>query len=313
MHHASTPPDDAGLGRLSSRQRALIAAWLPGVEVIADLSWNQVETVVLQVRHGDRTLIVKAGGDTDHHLGRELDAHEGGYVSPWAERGHAARLRWADREARILVLDWLPGELAYRTAAGVDPEVHRRAGTLLRRFHAQATRPSEGMDAAATRRAIAWLDASHAIAPDVERRLRAMLAALPPIEDDLVPTHGDWQPRNWLVDGDEVRVIDFGRFAFRPAATDFVRLAAQEWRENPACEAAFLDGYGRDPRLGPRARGSAQREAMRGEAWGPSHWILMRAREAIGTACWAHQVGDAEFEAQGHRMVSDVLAEYETR
>lgn len=294
MHHPSTPPDDAGLGRLSPRQRALVAAWLPGAEVIADLSWNQVETVVLQVRQGDRTLIVKAGGDTDHHLGRELDAHEGGYVSSWAERGHAARLRWADREARLLVLDWLPGGLAYRTAAGVDPEVHRRAGTLLRRFHAQATRPSEGMDAAATRRAIAWLDAPHAIAPYVERRLRAMLAALPPIEDDLVPTHGDWQPRNWLVDGDEVRVIDFGRFAFRPAATDFVRLAAQEWRENPACEAAFLDGYGQDPRH-------------------PSHWILMRAREAIGTACWAHQVGDAEFEAQGHRMVSDVLAEYETR
>ncbi|MGU3646865.1 phosphotransferase [Microbacterium sp. C23T] len=294
MHHPSTPPDAAGLGRLSPRQRALVAAWLPGVEVIADLSWNQVETVVLQVRQGDRTLIVKAGGDTDHHLGRELDAHEGGYVSPWAERGHAARLRWADREARLLVLDWLPGELAYRTAAGVDPEIHRRAGALLRRFHAQATRPSEGMDAAATRRAIAWLDAPHAIAPDVERRLRAMLAALPPIEDDLVPTHGDWQPRNWLVDGDEVRVIDFGRFAFRPAATDFVRLAAQEWRENPACEAAFLDGYGQDPRHA-------------------SDWILMRSREAIGTACWAHQVGDAEFEAQGHRMISDVLAEYETR
>ncbi|KJL45367.1 aminoglycoside phosphotransferase family protein [Microbacterium trichothecenolyticum] len=294
MHPPAMPPAGAGFGRLSPRQRALVAAWLPGAEVIADLSWNQVETVVLQVRQGDRALIVKAGGDADHHLGRELDAHEGGYVSAWAERGHAARLRWADRQARVLVLDWLPGELAYRTAAGVDPEIHRRAGALLRQFHAQATQPSAGTDAAATRRAIAWLDSSAAIAPDVERRLRSMLAALPPIEDDLVPTHGDWQPRNWLVDGDEVRVIDFGRFAFRPAATDFVRLAAQEWCENPACERAFFDGYGRDPRH-------------------PSRWILLRAREAIGTACWAHQVGDTRFEAQGHRMIADVLSEFDAR
>ncbi|MFE5410040.1 phosphotransferase [Microbacterium sp. NPDC056569] len=283
-----------GFGRLSAAQGALVGAWLPGAEVVADLSWNQVETTVLQVRQGDRTLIVKAAGDTDHHLGRELDAHEGGYVMPWTRHGHAAQLRFADREARVLVLDWLPGELAYRTPAGVDPDVHRRAGALLREFHAQATRRSEGTDAAATRRATAWLDSPHAIAPAVERRLRAALAGLPPVEDDLVPTHGDWQPRNWLVDAGEVRVIDFGRFAFRPAATDLVRLAAQEWRQNPACETAFLDGYGRDPRH-------------------PSHWILMRLREAVGTACWAHQVGDREFEAQGHRMIAEVLADLEAR
>ncbi|MBW9109945.1 aminoglycoside phosphotransferase family protein [Microbacterium ureisolvens] len=289
---AALPRAVGGFGRMSVAQRMLVDRWLPGAEVVADLSWNQVETVVLQVRHDDRTLIVKAAGDSDHHLGRELDAHEGGYVAPWAREGHAARLRFADRSARVLVLDRLPGELAYRTASGVDPEVHRRAGTLLRGLHTLETRPSKGTDAAATRRAIAWLDSAHAIAPDVEDRLRTALAALPPVEADLVPTHGDWQPRNWLVDGDEVRVIDFGRFAFRPAGTDFVRLAAQEWRENPACETAFFEGYGRDPRH-------------------PSHWILMRLREAIGTACWAHQVGDTEFEAQGHRMISDVLEEFE--
>ncbi|MFB7893350.1 phosphotransferase family protein [Microbacterium sp. NPDC056044] len=294
MHHPSTPRPDTGFGRLTAMQRALVSEWIPGAEVVADLSWNQVETVVLQVQHGDRMLIVKAAGDADHHLGRELDAHEGGYVSPWARTGHAAGLRFADRGARVLVLDRLPGDLAYRTAAGVEPEVHRRAGALLREFHAQATRPSEGTDAAATRRAMAWLDTSHAIAPDVEHRLRAALTALPPVEEDLVPTHGDWQPRNWLVDAGDVRVIDFGRFAFRPAATDFVRLAAQEWRESPTCETAFFEGYGRDPRH-------------------PSHWILMRMREAIGTACWAHQVGDVEFEAQGHRMIADVLAEFDAR
>ncbi|KAF2411938.1 aminoglycoside phosphotransferase [Microbacterium sp. B35-04] len=291
-----------GFGRLSAVQRVRVDEWLPGAEVVADLSWNQVETVVLRVRHAERELIVKASGDADHHMGRELDAHEGGFVSPWQHGGHAALLLHADRAARVLVLDWLPGVLAYRTPAGVDPGVHRRAGELLRRFHDQASRPSDGTDAAATRRALRWLDTSDAIAPEMQARLRHALAALPPVEDDLVPTHGDWQPRNWLVDGGVVRVIDFGRFAFRPAATDFVRLAAQEWRENPTCETAFFEGYGRDPKLGS---GPSDR------ASGPSHWLLLRLREAIGTACWAHQVGDEAFEAQGHRMIADALAEFE--
>lgn len=87
-------------------------------------------------------------------------------------------------------------------------------------------------------------------------------------------------------------MIDFGRFAFRPAVTDFARLAAQEWRAAPACEDAFLDGYGCDPRH-------------------PSEWLLVRLREAIGTAAWAYQVGDAPFEAQGHRMIAEALADFD--
>ncbi|TQM34681.1 phosphotransferase [Microbacterium kyungheense] len=284
----------AGFGRLSAAQRARVDEWMPAAEVVADLSWNQVETIVLRVRQGDAEFVVKAAGPDVRHFGRELDAHLGGLLSVWAGAGRAPVLRHHDREARVLVTAWLPGELAYRTPWGIDPGVHRRAGSLLREFHAQAVRPSEGTDAAATARALAWLDAPHAVAPAVEARLRDALAALGPIEADLVPTHGDWQPRNWLVDGDAVRVIDFGRFAFRPAASDFVRLSAQEWRAEPACEAAFFDGYGADPRH-------------------PDHWLLMRLREAIGTACWAHQVGDVAFEAQGHRMIADALAEFDDR
>lgn len=281
-----------GLGRLSPRQRGLVESWMPGAEVIADLSWNLVDTVVLRVRHDRSEFIVKAAGEDDHHLSREIDAHLGGYVEAWGRTGHAARLRHHDGGARVIVADFLPGELACRTPAATDPEVHRRAGELLRVFHDQASRASEGVDAAATRRALEWLDTDHRIAPDVEARLRAALVELPPVEAPLVPTHGDWQPRNWLVDGDEVRVIDFGRFAFRPAATDLARLAAQEWRADPECEAAFFEGYGVDPRH-------------------PDHWLLMRIREAIGTAAWARQVGDADFEAQGHRMIAEALADAE--
>lgn len=281
-----------GLDRLTAQQRDRVDEWMPAAEVVADLSWSHVDTVVLHVRHGGSDWIVKAAGEGDHHLGREIDAREGGYTEMWARGGHAARIRNSDRAARVIVADFLPGTLADKTRFATDPEIHRRAGTLLRAFHDQVSRPSEGTDAAATRRALAWLDSDHRIAPDIEARLRLALAQLPTVEEDLVPTHGDWHPRNWLVDERGVRVIDLGRFAFRPAATDFARLAAQEWREAPECEVAFFDGYGSDPRR-------------------PSHWLLMRFREAIGTAAWARQVGDSAFEAQGHRMIAEALAEFD--
>jgi hypothetical protein len=85
-----------------------------------------------------------------------------------------------------------------------------------------------------------------------------------------------------------VSIIDFGRAAMRPALTDFVRLAAQDFRRDPSLETAFLDGYGHDPR-----------EAQA--------WHRSRVREAIGTAAWAYRVGEERFEAQGHRMIAEAL------
>lgn len=276
--------------RLSDRQWGLLDAWCPGLRVVADHSWGLTDTVVWEAMHRGERLIVKAGGPENHHLARELDAHER-YTSVWHELGVAARLRHADRDAHILVLTHLPGRLAYRTAAATDPARHRRAGELLRLFHEQSSRPGgRAAERAQTARSFAWLDAEHRIEPMIEARLRSALSSLDSGDPVLVPTHGDWQPRNWLIDGDELRVIDFGRFAFRSAASDLARLAAQEWRDHPECETAFLEGYGSDPRA-------------------PEHWMLIRLREGIGTAVWAFQVGDAAFEEQGHRMIAEALAE----
>jgi hypothetical protein len=84
-------------------------------------------------------------------------------------------------------------------------------------------------------------------------------------------------------------VIDFGRADLRPAYTDLTRLAAQDFRRNPALERAFLDGYGADPRE-------------------PASWHRQQVREAVGTTVWARLVGDEKFEAQGHRMIAEALA-----
>ena len=125
----------------------------------------------------------------------------------------------------------------------------------------------------------------------IEERLRVEIASWPTPTATLVPTHGDWQPRNWLIHEGVVSVIDFGRAAMRPAMSDFVRLAAQDFRRAPSLEAAFLEGYGCDPRE-------------------PSAWYRNRVREAISTAAWAYRVGDETFEALGHQMISDALAAF---
>ena len=135
----------------------------------------------------------------------------------------------------------------------------------------------------------AWLAGAHRIAPGTVARLHAELDSWPTPPATLVPTHGDWQPRNWLVHAGVVAVIDFGRAALRPALTDFARLEVQQFRGHPALERAFLDGYGDDPRE-------------------PAAQHRSRVREAIGTAAWAHRVGDERFERQGHRMIAEALA-----
>ncbi len=118
---------------LSGRQEALLAHWLPGVQVIADYSWGLLETRVLHLRHRDGEFIAKASGPGDHHLDRELRAHRE-WLHPWTRIGRAPRLVHADAEAKLLVTTFLPGELVLGTAAERDPDTFAQAGELLALF-----------------------------------------------------------------------------------------------------------------------------------------------------------------------------------
>ena len=276
------------LGSLSAAQRALVDGWLPGAVVEADLSWGLIETTVLRVASGGRTYVVKAGGPGDHHLAREIRAHLN-WLAPWTTIGRAPMLVFHDSEAKIVVTQYLPGSLALRSTWADDPDVHRQAGTLLALLHGQLRVRDDGWEARANTRSLAWLDGRHRIAADVVGRLHGEVMSWPTPPAYLVPTHGDWQPRNWIIHDDVVSIIDFGRADLRPAATDFGRLAVQDFRRDPRLEQAFMEGYGTDPRE-------------------PAAWRRMRIRDAIGTAAWACQVGDEEFEAQGHGMIADALA-----
>ena len=86
----------------------------------------------------------------------------------------------------------------------------------------------------------------------------------------------------------ELRIIDFGRAARRPALSDWTRLEARDFRADVALERAFVEGYGGDPRES-------------------APWFRAQVREAINTAVWAHRIGDDTFETQGHAMIDHVL------
>lgn len=272
-------------------QAALVEAWLPTSALIADLSWGQVDTRVLHVRAEQGEFIVKAAGLGNHHIGREITAHERA-TAPLVRRSAAAPLVAADRDANVLVTRYLEGRLVQGSGAEFAPDVHRQAGRLLRVFHAEAQHDEAGYAQRQTERVLAMLEQPHRIEAAIVRRARAVLRSSAPAHVPLVPTHGDWQPRNWLVDATgSVRIIDFGRFDLRPAATDLARLAVQQWRDEPALEGAFLEGYGADPRTEP-------------------DWSLTLLREAISTAVWSHRVGDERFERQGLRMLDEALARF---
>lgn len=274
---------------LTQRQRDLLQEWLPNAEVVTDHSWGLVGTVVLELRLRGERYIAKAGDAADHHLAREIRAHRT-WLTPWTSRGSAPQLIRADDEAKLILTRYLPGELVEGTAAEWSPETYRQAGELLAAFHGQFAVPDEAYEARENRRTLDNLRKSHTISPELTDRLRSEVESWPAPTATLVPTHGDWQPRNWLIDNGIVGVIDFGRADLRPAPTDFARLAAQQFRSDPALEPAFFDGYGPDPR-------------------DPDTWHRAQLREAVNTAVWAHQVGDSPFEQQGHRMIADALRE----
>lgn len=73
-------------------------------------------------------------------------------------------------------------------------------------------------------------------------RLNHEIGGLRPGIVSLTFTHGDYQPRNWLVDNKQTNIIDFGRADSRHWTSDFVRLHHQQFLGRPELKAAFYGG-----------------------------------------------------------------------
>jgi hypothetical protein len=279
-------------GLLEAPKAARVAEWLGEPRLVEDLSWGLVDTVVLRVRCAAGDVVVKTAGSANHHIGREIAAHREATATLVAA-GRTAPMLGADPALNLLALEYQAGYLAQGSGNELSYDVHRQAGEILRLFHSSSpSRIDENYVSALIARASRWLKADHRIEPGSAGRAADILESTGPRPVRLVPTHGDWHSRNWLIDDGFVKAIDFGRFAWRSASSDLCRLAVKEWRRDPSLETAFLRGYGDDPR----------RDA--------ELWRLELLCEAIGTAAWAFQVHDDEFEAQGHRQLTEALTAF---
>lgn len=275
---------------LDGVQHELVTSWFGAVTLVADHSRGPGDAAVLRLRAEDGTdVALKASGPADHHLDREIVAHRT-LLAPLVPGGRVPRLLHADRERHLLATAWLPGDLVEGGAAEREPDTYRQAGELLACLHALGTRVDGDWEAAQDARAMRWLDSPHRIDVATTEQLRAVVAAHahPPVR--VVPTHGDFHPRSWVVEDGVVRVIDFGRAGWRAPCTDFARLHRQQLAGREDLASAFAAGYGGDPRTG-------------------DVWRRTLVRVAIGTAVWAYQVGDAAFEAHGHRLIRAALAQ----
>ena len=230
---------------------AAVADLLGPVELAEDHSWPGIDlAVVVRLRtESGRELIAKSHA-ASVNFDRELTAYRR-WVPALGDR--VPTLVAADEEAGVVVLTPLPGtHLEEAIASGESEEaLYADAGALVRRLHdTQTPEFDEGWAEHIVARVEKWigragpgvLDADDVVW--VRRQVHQLLDLPPP---PLVICHGDWQPRNWRVDGGVVRAFDFERTEPDWWIFDFQRMWLQQWRDKPHLSDAFFDGYGRRP------------------------------------------------------------------
>ena len=281
-----------------TRVHAFVEAALGPYRLVRERSWAHGESRVWEVLAGPATFYVKRHA-RQHKFEQEWRAYRD-WV-PVLEAAAPRLIAVSGTESGVMILSALPGEVASTLSLGAAQEaaVFQAAGQHLRRFHdlphqdpdpasvyLNLHRKLDKWTALATglvdARAINW------VAAEV-----GTLLAVPGLLQ--VPCHGDFTPRNWLVNcsGTEragpkldVGIIDFEHAEPGLWLQDLSRLWSQVWPGRPELEAAFFSGYGR-PLSAPDLR----------------LLTSLCALDALATVVWARQHGDAAFEAQGHRVL----------
>lgn len=123
-------------GRLDDLQDALVRTWLPGLRLRSDMSWGPAGTAVLDVDSAVGRVVIKAGGASNHHIDREIEAFHG-FTAPLTRNGTASRLLHHNRDAKLLVIAYLDGSLVQGSAAEFSPDTYVQAGRLASALHRQ--------------------------------------------------------------------------------------------------------------------------------------------------------------------------------
>ncbi|MER7468404.1 NUDIX domain-containing protein [Streptomyces sp. NPDC097981] len=275
-----------------------------GLRVFAEQAVGRIveATEVSWVRTGSRVWrLAGPGGGTwylKRHRGPKFHDREVAAYRSWvpALGARAPRLVAADTAARAVVVTALPGHPLHGMVLGAGDEarVQQALGRLVGALHRSAPeRPAAAVTAADKIKR--HLDGARPYLADGDEDLvLALVRTYPDLpKPTLVPTHGDLQYRNVLLDGDgEPLLFDFERSEYNTATRDMVRLC-DTWTGRPDLRAAFLDGYGRalTPAEELRLGCEAAFDAVSGIAYGASH-------------------DDPEVTERGHRTLRRLRAQH---
>lgn len=193
---------------------------------------------------------------------------------------------------RAILLTALPGKVleGQSLKRSQQQALYTQAGALLRKLHDQSFHDQDiALDLAWQQRFKAWCLRGEAYLAKADIAwLAALLAdALPHLRSyKRLPCHRDYSPRNWLVDGLRLRIIDFEHTRADLFLGDFQRLAAVYWPQAPDLEAAFWQGYGRN-------LNSEECYLL----------TVAMALEALTSIVWATEHQDEVFKAQGQKTL----------
>ncbi|MEV0694089.1 aminoglycoside phosphotransferase family protein [Streptomyces sp. NPDC050388] len=278
--HSELLPE--GVRRFAEQAVGRIATW-------TDTSWARESSRVWRAcGAGGGTWYVKIHqNDRFHH--REVDAYRS-----WVPRLGAAAptLVVSGSTLRAVVVTAVPGHPLHGLAH--PPEEQRRLfhqiGALAAAIHRISPAPvatAEGVPALAKVKRHLEAARPHLRLGD-EGFIRMIVARAedaPPL--DCVPTHGDFQLRNLLLDEDgSLAVIDFERSEPGPAIRDLVRLS-DAWATQPYLHDAFMAGYGRE--LTP-----AEEERL----------VIDSALDALSGIQYGATHSDTETRDRGHRTLA---------
>lgn len=293
---------------LTDGQYRLLTDWIGAFRIRENHSWPLQDTSVFLCDSESGPLFVKAasGDRMTHHFTREINGYE--HIGD-ALGDQAPRMMYSDREALILVVSQVKGVLAQGSEWEFHPGVYRQAGDLLARLHSvgepQSTDSYHQSMVDVTEQ---MLDRGghQLLEADLVNQVRELIGDVSISDVSLVPTHGDFQPRNWMVDPKErtpdgsprLRLIDFGRFNFRPWVSDLGRLTHLGFIENPDLKRDIYIGMGKDLQQ-PMTR--AEREIHK----------LDLLVNAVTTVVWAWEMGDDHFHRAGRTMLDRVIKNWE--
>jgi phosphotransferase family enzyme len=209
---------------------------------------------------------------------------------------HAPRLLATDASLQALLLTTVPGHPLASLPRGSDRErqAHLQAGAILRRLHDLTPRtPNAQLAQDLARRLNSWAARGAALLTPADRikldEHAATLAAAGPLET--AACHLDYQPHNWLIDGDTLRVLDFEHSRIDARLRDFARLAFRHWTHNPALRDAFAAGYGTEIL-------TTEREIHR----------LFSAIEAITSLVRGHENNDHHLAGHGRQLLNQLTS-----